>query len=131
MYALDTNTVIYFFKRQGKVAGRLLATPPAEIGLPAVVLYELEVGVAKSPQATRRRAQLAELVRFARVLPFDRHEARVTASLRARLEQLGRGIGPLDSLIAGTALSHGATLVTHNVYEFQRVPGLQLEDWYE
>jgi tRNA(fMet)-specific endonuclease VapC len=47
-YVLDTNTLIYFFKGLGKVASRLLATPPNEIGIPTIVIYELEVGIAKS-----------------------------------------------------------------------------------
>ena len=130
MYALDTNSVVYFFKGMGRVAERLLAIPPGNIALPAVVLYELELGVAKSNAPERRRAQLAELVRRVRILPFGEGEARVTAGIRADLERAGRPIGPLDFLIAGTALHHGAILVTHNREEFGRVDGLSLEDWY-
>lgn len=51
MYVLDTNTLIYFFKGQGSVAGRLLATPPGEIGVPSIMLFELEVGLAKIPES--------------------------------------------------------------------------------
>ena len=64
------------------------------------------------------------------MLPFGPEEARVTAQLRARLESQGTPIGPLDTLIAGTALAHGGVLVTRNLREFARVPGLALEDWY-
>jgi len=64
------------------------------------------------------------------ILPFGEEEAKVAARIRAQLEQAGMSIGPLDTLIAGTALHHGATLVTHNTDEFKRVPGLQIEDWY-
>ena len=130
MYALDTNSVVYFFKDMGRVAERLLATPPANVALPAIVLYELELGVAKSNAPERRRAQLEELVRRVRILPFGADEARVTARIRAELERVGRPISPLDFLIAGTALHHGAILVTHNRDEFGRVGGLSLEDWY-
>ena len=130
MYALDTNSVVYFFKGLDRVAERLLATPPGDVALPAVVLYELELGVAKSNAPERRRDQLAELVRRVRILPFGPDEARVTARIRADLERAGKPIGPLDFLIAGTALHHGATLVTHNRGEFGRVGGLSLEDWY-
>ena len=130
MYALDTNTLIYFFKGMGRVKQRLIATPPAEVGIPAVVLYEIEVGVRQSSSPAKREAQLAELMAVVEVLPFAAAEARLSAQLRARLERAGTPIGPLDSLIAGTALAHGATLVTHNVKEFQRVDRLALEDWY-
>jgi tRNA(fMet)-specific endonuclease VapC len=131
MYVLDTNSVVYFFKGMGRVSERLLSTPPRDIAIPAVVLYELEVGIAKSSSPERRRSQLDELVRLVQVLPFRPAEARVTGRIRADLERIGRPIGPLDFLIAGTALQHGATLVTHNVDEFRRVPGLRLEDWYD
>jgi tRNA(fMet)-specific endonuclease VapC len=129
-YALDTNSVIYFFKGMGQVSARLLSTPPREIALPAVVLYELELGIAKSSAPEKRRMQLEELVRRVRILPFGAGEAKVTALIRADLERTGEPIGPLDFLIAGTALHHGATLVTHNLKEFGRVGGLSLEDWY-
>jgi tRNA(fMet)-specific endonuclease VapC len=129
-YALDTNSVIYFFKGMGQVSTRLLRTPPREIALPAVVLYELELGIAKSSAPERRRLQLEELVQRVTILPFGAGEAKVTALIRADLERAGEPIGPLDFLIAGTALRHGATLVTHNLKEFGRVGGLSLEDWY-
>ncbi len=130
MYVLDTNSVIYFFKGMGQVAERLLSTPPREVALPAVVLYELELGLAKSSSPERRRSQVDELVRRVTILPFGHAEAQVTARIRADLERAGEPIGPLDFLIAGTALANGATLVTHNTKEFGRVGGLSLEDWY-
>ena len=126
MYALDTNTVIYFFKGMGRVGGQLLVTPPSEVVLPAVVLYELEVGIAKSSSSRKRRAQLDQLLQTISILPFAREQARASAEIRARLEKLG----PLDTLIAGTALQAGATLVTRNVEEFGRVPNLSTENWY-
>ena len=57
-------------------------------------------------------------------------EVRQAARIRATLEQRGEPIGPIDVLIAGTALAQTAVLVTRNVREFERVPGLQVEDWY-
>ena len=129
-YALDTNTLIYFFKGHGQVAGNLLATPPAEVTIPAVVVYEIETGIAKSTDPDKRKGQLAELLDAVTVLPFDIDSARRAARLRARLERQGTPIGPMDTLIAGTALAHNATLVTHNTAEFQRIPELQVADWF-
>lgn len=60
MYILDTNTLIYFFKGIGAVSKHLLATPPKEIGIPSIVLFELEVGIAKSSQPQKRKKQLKE-----------------------------------------------------------------------
>ena len=130
MYALDTNSLIYFFKGMGSVSEHLLATPPPEVAVPAVSVYELEVGIAKSTSPQKRRQQLDELLRWARLLHFTRLEARASARIRAELEKKGAAIGPLDTLIAGTAMAHGATLVTRNIDEFGRIDGLKLENWY-
>jgi tRNA(fMet)-specific endonuclease VapC len=130
VYALDTNSVIFFLKGQGRVAERLLAARPVDVALPAVVLYELEVGTARSVAPARRREQLAVLVDAVRVLPFGAAEAQAAARIRTELERAGKPIGPLDTLIAGTALAHRATLVTHNVREFRRVRGLEVVDWF-
>ena len=130
MYALDTNSVIYFFNGMGRGPERLLQTPPQRLAIPAIALYELEVGIAKSAAPARRRAQLEQLLALLAVLPFGAAEATVAARIRAELEQAGTPIGALDTLIAGTALRHGATLVTRNLKEFQRIEGLALEDWY-
>ena len=130
MYALDTNTVIYFFKGMGNVATHLFSLPPHEIALPSVVLYELQVGIAKSSSPEKRRNQLDELLTVVRVLPFTEHETAITAQLRATLEKAGTPIGPLDMIIAGIALANQATLVTHNTKEFSRIENLRLEDWF-
>ena len=129
IFALDTNTLIYFFKGIGHVGEHLLNTPPPNISIPAVVLYELEVGIAKSSSSGRRRAKLDELTEVVSILPFGREEARAAAAVRADLERIGKPIGPLDTLIAGTALANHATLVTHNTSEFGRVPNLEIIDW--
>lgn len=130
MFALDTNTLIYFFKGMGRVHEHLLGTPPSQVSIPSVVLYELEVGIAKSSAPSKRREQLAEVLRVTRLLPFDQSAAEHSARIRARLEAAGTPIGPMDTLIAGTALAARVTLVTRNTAEFERVPGLDLADWF-
>ena len=130
MYALDTNSLVFFFKGVGRIGERLLETRPVEVAIPAVVLYELEVGAARSSAPRKRREQLDALVDVVRVLPFGAGEARTAARIRAELEHAGTPIGPLDTLIAATALHNDATLVTHNPREFGRVKGLRVEDWY-
>ncbi|WP_333607344.1 type II toxin-antitoxin system VapC family toxin [Arsukibacterium sp.] len=130
-YALDTNTLIYFFKGMGNVQQRLLAKSPGDILLPAVVLYELETGIAKSQAPARRRDQLNELLKVIQIIPFDAKAAKIAADVRADLEQQGRMIGPLDNLIAASAKAAGAILVTRNVSEFSRIAGLVVENWFE
>jgi tRNA(fMet)-specific endonuclease VapC len=130
MWVLDTNTLIYFFRGEGNVAKEILARSPSDIGIPSIVLYELEVGIAKSTSPRKRMGQLGELTAVVQTLPFGAAEARVSAAIRSNLEKKGRPIGPYDVLIAGTAKACNATLVTRNTREFKRVQGLVLEDWY-
>jgi tRNA(fMet)-specific endonuclease VapC len=130
MYILDTNTLIYFFKGVGRISDRLLLEAPKSIGIPTVVLYELEVGIAKSKAPQKRQSQMENLASAVNILPFGPDEAHMAAAIRAALEKKGEPIGPYDVLIAGTALSHKGVLITHNTDEFMRVEGLQIEDWY-
>lgn len=129
-FVLDTNTVVYFFMGMGDVAARLAEVPPSAVAIPSVVLYELETGIAKSSRPTRRREQLAALTRSVALLPFADREERAAAEIRAALERAGTPIGPLDTLIAGTAVANGGTLVTRNIQEFGRVRGLPVVDWF-
>ncbi|HKL78748.1 MAG TPA: type II toxin-antitoxin system VapC family toxin [Gammaproteobacteria bacterium] len=130
MFAVDTNTLIYFFKGMGRVAERMLEVSPRRIGIPMVVVYEIESGIRKSDAPARRQRQFGELLDTVSILPFDHDAAMSAAELRAFLEARGTPIGPLDTLIAGTALASNATLVTHNTREFNRIPELTLDDWY-
>jgi len=67
---------------------------------------------------------------FAAKSAFDEKSAEQAARIRRHLEKAGKKVGPLDILIAGTAQANGAVLVTNNVKEFSRVPGLEVEDWF-
>jgi tRNA(fMet)-specific endonuclease VapC len=129
VYILDTNTLIYFFKGVGNVADNLLAVSPKDIGIPAVVLYELEYGIARSTSPKKRTKQLEELCALVEVLAFGSEEAKTSATIRASLEKKGTPIGPYDVMIAGTVLSKQGILVTNNTKEFRRVPKLKIIDW--
>jgi tRNA(fMet)-specific endonuclease VapC len=129
MFALDTNALIHFFKGAGRVKERMLATPPAEIAIPAVVLYELEIGIVQSSLPTKRRGDLDALLAVVSVLSLNALAAKRAAELNSALRK-GAAVGPMDTLIAATAIAHQATLVTHNTAEFRRVSGLRIVDWY-
>lgn len=131
MYLLDANVVLDYFRERGNVAANLLAVPPGELALPAIAAYEIWVGVMGSQNPARRRAQYEHFLSEVPVLDFDAATGRKAAELRHALERNGESIGPLDTLIAGSALAHGASLVTRNVREFGRVPGLNVVNWYD
>lgn len=133
MLTLDSNTISYYFRGDPQVVSRLQALAPADVGVPAIVEYELRYGLLRLPPeaAQPRLAALAALLRPMQVLPFDSECAAHAARIRAELEAAGTPIGPHDTLIAATALRHQSTLVTRNVREFSRVPGLQWLNWHE
>jgi tRNA(fMet)-specific endonuclease VapC len=129
-WSLDTNTVTHLFKGRGRVAEHLLRVAPKDVEVSAVVVHELATGVARSLHAARQREELRRFLQSIRVIALGAEEAEAAAVVRADLATRGQPIGPLDVLIAGTALARGATLVTSNVGEFGRVTGLRIEDWY-
>ena len=132
MLVLDSNTISYYFRGDPLVVPRMQALKPADVGVPAVVEYELRYGLRRLPPeaAAPRLAALAKLLQPLQVLPFDSDCAAHAARIRAELESMGTPIGPHDTLIAATALRHQATLVTRNAQEFSRVAGLQWVDWH-
>lgn len=133
MLILDSNTISYYFRGDPQVVPRLQALRPADLGVPAIVEYELRYGLLRLPQdaAAPRLAALAQLLRPMQLLPFDSECAAQAARIRIALEAAGTPIGPHDTLIAATALRHQAVLVTRNIREFSRVPGLQWLNWHE
>ena len=131
MYILDTNTLICFFNGMGGVPEKFLSISPREIAIPSIVIYELELGIAKSTSPKKRQAQLKEMCSLVEVLEFGVEEAHLSAMIRAKLEKKGTPIGAYDVLIAGTALVQQGTLITNNTKEFSRVPKLKIENWYK
>ncbi len=129
MILLDTNICIYIINaKPAAVLQRFRDYRMGEIAICSVVAAELAYGVAKSGSARNRQALemfLAPLM----ILPFDEAAVWAYGDLRSDLERRGQPIGALDTMIAAHALSQNATLVTNNLSEFERVPGLQLENW--
>jgi tRNA(fMet)-specific endonuclease VapC len=130
MYLLDTNPcIVYLTGRSEVLRRRLDAVGNDQVAVCSIVCAELFFGAAKSvnPNTTLQRQQQF-LERF-QSLPFDDAAARIYGPLRADLERGGATIGANDLLIASISLANGLTLVSHNVGEFSRVPGLMVEDW--
>ena len=130
MFLLDTNAVIHFLKGKGRIAENLMASSPGQVGVPSVVLYELQVGVLKSDNPAKKQEILNRFMASMTVYPFSHEEAELAGEIRAELEKKGEPIGPYDVLIAATALANNKILVTNNTKEFRRVDRLQSVDWY-
>jgi tRNA(fMet)-specific endonuclease VapC len=125
---LDTITLIHYLKGLPPVVSRLQSATPRRLAIPSVVGYEIEYGALKTG-SSRRREIVSQLLAGIQQIPFDREAALESARIRIDLEARGLPIGPIDLLVAGTALSRGAVLVTNNTKEFSRIKGLRLSDW--
>lgn len=131
-YLLDTNICIYLIKRRpATVIHKFLALQPGDIGISALTVAELRFGAQKSAQPTTNHEALARLLLSLNVVSFDMEAASLYGEIRAHLEKRGTPIGSFDYLIAAHALHLGVILVTNNVREFQRVPGLKIENWID
>jgi len=128
-FVLDTNTCIYALKLQGRVVERMRDHAPDDLGVTIITVAELWFGAHKSARPAVARREMDGFLEPFEVLPFDREAADAYARARFELERMGQPIGERDLLIASIALARGLTVVTHNLPEFARVPGLQTEDW--
>jgi len=129
-YFLDTNICIYIInKRPPAIIEKLMQFSPQEIGVSAIVVSELQYGVAKSSQPERNHQLLDAFLRPFQVVPYDEAAAEAYGAIRADLEKKGQPIGREDLLNAAHALAADLTLITNNEAEFKRVPNLRVENW--
>ncbi len=130
LYLPDTNAVSAYMRGSDPALVKRFqdAFVRDELRLSVIVLAEREFGVLKGGgSALRKRLQAME--ELLTVEPFTREDARRYATIRHQLEARGQGIGPFDTLIAAQAVRLKASVVTRNVREFSRVPGLAVENW--
>lgn len=129
-YLLDTNICIYLIKKSPPEARvHFRAHSPIDVAISIITVFELEYGAQKSQYPKQTRKALNKFLAPLSVLNLDHSSVNEAARIRAQLERKGRPIGAYDLLIAGQARSGGLVLVTNNTREFERVPGLELENW--
>ena len=128
-YMLDTNVVSNLVRRpDGEVAQRVAALAPGSFAISVIVAAELRYGAERRGSA-RLTKQLGAVLSAIEVLPLKEPADRLYGVIRSELERIGLPIGHNDLLIAAHARAAGAILVTNNVGEFTRVPGLTVENW--
>ena len=133
MICLDTNIVIRIVNKRSpllrhRLGEQMRAGTP--IALPVIALFEMRYGFAKSDRREHNERLLEQFLGLGiDVLPFETEDAVHAGDIRAELEKAGTPIGHYDYLIAAQARRRGATLVTANLREFARVPGLLVTDW--
>ncbi len=130
MFLLDTNVCIAVLKGDDpSLLERILEVPADDMVLCSVVKAELLYGARRSGRVAQNLQRLNAFFAQFGSIPFDDVAAEHYGLLRAQLIAEGKPIGPNDMLIAATALSVDATVVTRNETEFRRVPGLRVERW--
>ena len=128
-WMLDTNTLSDLIRNpQGALVQRLSSVEPDAVATSIVVACELRFG-ARRKGSDALTSRVEQLLGALTMLPFDEPADQHYADIRAALERAGTPIGSHDLFIAAHARSRGMTLVTHNTREFERVPGLNVEDW--
>lgn len=128
-YLLDTNIVIYVIKRRPIEVMGIFNENAGRMAMSAITLSELFHGAEKSARVAQNLAVVEEFASLLEVLPYTARAAVHYGTIRSALEKAGRTIGVNDLHIAAHARSEGLTLVTNNVGEFERVPGLLIENW--
>lgn len=128
-YLLDTNIAIYVIKRRPVEVLGVFNQNAGRMALSAITLSELYHGAEKSAKVAQNLAVVEEFASLLQVLPYTAKASLHYGAIRTALEKAGRPIGVNDLHIAAHARSEGMTLVTNNIGEFERVPGLLLENW--
>jgi tRNA(fMet)-specific endonuclease VapC len=128
-YLLDTNIVIYVIKRRPIEVMGVFNENAGRMAISAITLSELFHGAEKSAKVAQNLAVVEEFASLLEVLPYTAKASQHYGAIRRVLEKAGQPIGVNDLHIAAHARSEGLTLVTNNLGEFERVPGLLTENW--
>ena len=129
-YMLDTNMCIYAQKNNPNVIAKIKQNFQQGLAISSITLAELEYGVQARANIEKNAVSLLKFLSIVDVLPFDSGAAVEYGKICADLRKKGTPIGTMDMLIAAHARAENLIVVTHNTREFERVEGLQLEDWY-
>lgn len=128
-YMLDTNIIIYVIKNRPEIARKKFKQHQDQMCISSITWGELVYGAERSSKPEQNLADIEGMASRMDILPFDSAAANHFGQVRAELYKAGKPIGPYDMMISGHARSLGLTLVTNNIKEFERVPGLRLENW--
>ena len=127
-YMLDTDTVSFALRGQGRVAAHLLEHRPSELCISSITLAELRYG-AETRRSRRLHRLIGTFVDAIEIMPFDQSAASRFATVATALARRGEPIGTFGTLMAAHALSLRLTFVTNNTRHFTRVAGLATENW--
>lgn len=128
-YMLDTNICIYVMKNYPQDLRERFNSLTEQLCISSITLGELHFGAEKSLRRVDNLTAIEHFVARLDVLPFDAKAAAHYGQVRAELERSGTPCGPHDMQIGGHARSQGLIIVTNNIREFGRMPGIRVENW--
>lgn len=128
-YMLDTNICIYVMKTYPPAVREKFNARAEELCISSITLGELHYGAEKSARRVENLTAIEHFVARLEVLPFADKAAAHYGQVRAELERAGTPCGPHDMQIGGHARSEGLIVVTNNMREFARMPGVRAENW--
>ena len=129
MYLLDTHAFSAIIKGHPEALAAYAKLNPETVKISVISLGEIAFGISRQNVGASKQARIRALLEDLEALPLDFAAAGIYGSIKADLLQRGEPIGGNDFWIAAHALALEATLVTGNLREFKRVPGLKLENW--
>jgi len=128
-YMLDTNICIYVLNNRPAGLRERFDELSDQLAMSAITLGELLYGAENSARRTQNLEAIGQFAGRLDVLPFSTNAAAHYGAIRAALRRAGRPAGVHDMLIGAHARSESLIMVTNNVREFERMPGLQVENW--
>lgn len=128
-FMLDTNICIFTIKNKPERVRERFNLNTSRMCISSITLMELIYGAEKSQMPERNLAVVEGFVSRLEVLDYDAQAAIHSGQIRAELARKGTPAGPYDQMIAGHARSRGLVVVTNNLREFERIPGIRTEDW--
>ena len=128
-YMLDTNICIHVMKAYPPALREKFNAVAEQLCISSITLAELHYGAEKSARRAENLMAIEHFVARLEVLPFAARAAAHYGQVRAELERAGTPCGPHDMQIGGHARSEGLIVVTNNLREFARMPGLRAENW--
>ena len=129
-YLIDTNICIYYIKGEFDLKKKFESANPDNCFISEITLAELKFGVENSEKKDKNQKALNNFLSGVKLLPIF-HGLDFYAKEKSRLKKSGITVDDFDLLIGATAVAHDLIMVTNNIRHFERIKGIEIEDWTE
>ena len=129
-FLIDTNIIIYSLKKAGNVNDNFLKYKDDEMSLSVISYGELVFGAKKSSSVEKNLKTVENIKSIFPLVDVTSDVMDVFGELKAKIQKTGRIIDDMDLLISSTAIAENMILVTHNTKHFEKIPNLQIQDWF-